>query len=134
VIALPKKELMIPTHWPIRRYDEKGAMIMSVEIGKLSSVQPPAAPERERVSRGAGDALGTQKTSTANGRADEVKLSSSALQLKEAERGLAQQSNVDQVRVARIRDALNAGTYQVNAGRVADGILAQNRQFAGQRP
>jgi negative regulator of flagellin synthesis FlgM len=106
---------------------------MSAEIGKLSSVQPTATQERERVSRGAGDAGGTRGTSTAKGLADEVKLSSSALQLQETERRLAQQSNVDQVRVAAIRDAVNAGTYRVNAGRVADGILAQERLDAGQR-
>ena len=78
--------------------------------------------------------LGHRETPTTKGLADEVKLSSSALQLQEAERRLAQQPNVDQARVAAIRDAVNAGTYRVNAGRVADGLLAQDRLFvAGQR-
>jgi negative regulator of flagellin synthesis FlgM len=105
--------------------------MMSTEIGKLSSVQPTVTQERDRVSRGAG---GTRGTPTTKGLADEVKLSSSALQLQEAQRRLPQQPNVDQVRVAAIRDALSAGTYRVDAGRVADGLLAQERLFvAGQR-
>ncbi|MGV0951589.1 MAG: flagellar biosynthesis anti-sigma factor FlgM [Azonexus sp.] len=107
---------------------------MSAEIGKLSSVQPTATQERERVSRGAGDAGGTRGTPTTKGLADEVKLSSSALQLQDAERRLAQQPDVDQARVAAIREAVSAGTYRVNAARLADGILAQERLFvAGQR-
>lgn len=105
--------------------------MMSAEIGKLSSVQPTATPERERVSRGGG---GTQGTLITKGSTDEVKLSSSALQLQEAERGLAQQPNVDQARVAAIRAAVSTGTYRVNAGALADGLLAQERLFfAGSR-
>jgi negative regulator of flagellin synthesis FlgM len=108
--------------------------MMSPEIGKLSSVQPTAMQVSERVSRGPGGATGTQRISTTQGDVDEVKLSSSALQLQDAERRLAQQPDVDQVRVAAIRDAVNAGTYVVNPGRLADGLLAQERLFAaGQR-
>jgi len=109
---------------------------MSAEIGKLSSVQPTTATqENERVSRGAGEAGVTRGHPTTKGPDDEVKLSSNALQLQEAQRRLAQQPEVDQARVAAIRAALSEGTYQVNAERVADGILAQERLFAaGQRP
>lgn len=111
--------------------------MMSAEIGKLSSVQPTATQERERLSRGAGGAGtagGTWGGLASKGLADEVKLSSSALQLQDAERRLAQQPNVDQARVAAIRAAVSEGTYRVNAGALADGLLAQERLFfAGQR-
>lgn len=104
---------------------------MSVEIGLLSSIQATAAPERERVSRS--DTGGIRETTTVKGVADEVNLSSRALKLQETERRLALQPNIDQVRVAAIRDALDAGTYRVDAGRLADGLMAQERLFlAGQ--
>jgi negative regulator of flagellin synthesis FlgM len=106
---------------------------MSAEIGKLSAVQPTAT--QEHVSRSPGETGGTRETPTTKGLVDEVKLSSSALQLQEAQRRLAQQPEVNQARVAAIRAALSEGTYKVNAERVADGILAQERMFtAGQRP
>ena len=84
-------------------------------LAKLSSVQATATQERERVSRGASDTGGTRGSPPTKGVADEVKLSSNALQLQEAERRLAQQPNVDQARVTAIRDALSAGTYRVDA-------------------
>jgi negative regulator of flagellin synthesis FlgM len=106
---------------------------MSTEIGQLSSVQAMATQERERVTRGASDTGGTRGSPPTKGVADEVKLSNNALQLQEAERRLAQQPNVDQARVTAIRDALSAGTYRVDVGRLADGLLAQERLFvAGQ--
>jgi negative regulator of flagellin synthesis FlgM len=104
---------------------------MSVEIGLLSSIQATAMPERERVSHS--DAGGVQGTTTTKGVADEVNLSSRALKIQETERRLALQPNIDQVRVAAIRDSLEAGTYRVDAGRLADGLMAQERLFlAGQ--
>ncbi len=103
------------------------------EIGQLKGVQATATQERERVSRGAGDAGGSRGVSTGQRGADEVRLSSSALKLRETARRLAEQPDVDRMRVAAIRDALSAGTYRVDPGRLADGILAQERQFlAGQ--
>jgi negative regulator of flagellin synthesis FlgM len=100
---------------------------MSVEIGQLSSIQ--AIAPQERVSRNTGDVGTTRETTTTKGMADEVKLSSSALKIQEAERRLALEPDIDQVRVAAIRDALDAVTYQVHAGQVADGLMAQDRQF-----
>jgi negative regulator of flagellin synthesis FlgM len=106
---------------------------MSTEIGQLTSVQAMAPQERERVSRGAGDAGGTRVASAAKGAVDEVRLSSSALKLRETGQILAQQSDVDLARVTAIRNALSEGTYQVDAGVLADGLMAQERLFAAGR-
>ncbi|AGA89160.1 flagellar biosynthesis anti-sigma factor FlgM [Thioflavicoccus mobilis 8321] len=106
---------------------------MPTEIGQPKGVQGPVAPSRERVSRGPG-----QASSATPGRgavpeaiSDEVVLSSSALKLRQSERSLSQGSEVDEARVASIRDALSKGTYQIDVGRVAKGILAQERLFFG---
>lgn len=103
---------------------------MSTEIGQLKSVQTTAAQDRERVSRtGAGTGGTSGGRAAAQAGTDEVSLSSSALTLKAVERRLAEQPEVDQARVDAIRDALGKGTYRIDPGRIADGILSQERMF-----
>lgn len=104
---------------------------MSTEIGQLKNVQTTAAQERERVSRGPADAPGTSRGGAARSQTgtDEVRLSSSALKLQEAERRLALHPEIDQARVDAIRESLKNGTYEVHAGRVAEGLLAQEHML-----
>ncbi|WBY00588.1 flagellar biosynthesis anti-sigma factor FlgM [Ramlibacter tataouinensis] len=40
----------------------------------------------------------------------------------------------DAVRVAQIREAIAAGRYPMDAGRIADGVLASVRELLGKRP
>jgi len=109
---------------------------MSTEIGQLKGVQAPAAPDRERVSRGPEQA-GPNKPghgAAPESVSDEVVLSSSALNLRKTEQNLSQDSGIDEARIASIRDALSNGTYRIDAARVADGILAQESLFSGGGP
>ena len=45
---------------------------------------------------------------------------------------LSTQSDFDAARVARIREEISAGRYQVNTGKIADGLLATVRDLLGE--
>jgi negative regulator of flagellin synthesis FlgM len=47
---------------------------------------------------------------------------------------LSTQSDFDAARVARIREEISAGRYQVNTGKIADGLLATVRDLLGEEP
>ena len=57
----------------------------------------------------------------------EVQITSAALLLANVEQQLAKTPALDQTRVDSIRQALSNGTYQVDSGRIADGVLAAQR-------
>ena len=57
----------------------------------------------------------------------EVQITSAALLLANVEQQLAKAPALDQTRVDSIRQALSNGTYQVDSGRIADGVLAAQR-------
>lgn len=57
----------------------------------------------------------------------EVQFTPAALLLANVEQQLAKTPAIDQNRVDSIRQALSNGTYQVDSGRVADGVLAAQR-------
>jgi negative regulator of flagellin synthesis FlgM len=57
----------------------------------------------------------------------EVQITPAAQLLANVEQQLANTPQVDQGRVDSIRQALSNGTYQVDSGRVADGLLAAQR-------
>jgi len=60
-----------------------------------------------------------------------VKLTDTGRRMQHLER-LAQQSpGVDANRVERIRTQLANGSYQIDAGRIADGMLRMERDLAG---
>jgi negative regulator of flagellin synthesis FlgM len=44
---------------------------------------------------------------------------------------LSTHSDFDAARVARIRGEINAGRYQVNTGKIADGLMATVRDLLG---
>ncbi|MEY6431927.1 flagellar biosynthesis anti-sigma factor FlgM [Thioalkalicoccus limnaeus] len=107
---------------------------MSTEIGPLPSSLTQSVKKRDLVTR---DAPGTQATppgevrTKGQGGNDAVILSDSAVHLIATQRRLAEQSEVDMARVAAIREALQNGTYQPDAVRITDAILAQERLFLG---
>ncbi len=60
----------------------------------------------------------------------QVRLTDTATNLKQVERRLADMPDVDQARVSELRQRVDSGTYQVNAGRLADRLLAFERDLA----
>ena len=90
--------------------------------GKAKAATTPAA--------GGTDAPGA---SAATGPADQLKLTDSARAIQNAARS-GDSSPVDSGKVARIREALASGTYQVNPQRIADSLLSMEHQIAGTKP
>ncbi|MGE4407566.1 flagellar biosynthesis anti-sigma factor FlgM [Pseudomonas sp.] len=74
----------------------------------------------------AGDAPKTSNTSASSG--DTVQLSPEAQRLQQAADKLNEQPAVDQERVAKIRQAIADGSYQVDSQRVAAKLLAFETQ------
>ncbi|TFZ17671.1 flagellar biosynthesis anti-sigma factor FlgM [Stutzerimonas stutzeri] len=73
----------------------------------------------------AGDA---PKTNTSASTGDTVQLSPEAQRLQQAADKLNEQSAVDQERVAKLRQAIADGSYQVDSQRVATKLLAFETQ------
>lgn len=61
---------------------------------------------------------------------DQLKLTDSALALQEAAR-TDDSAVIDTARVERLRQALADGSYKVDAGRIADRMLALDQQLGG---
>ena len=59
--------------------------------------------------------------------ADQVTLTESARSLQKAEEAVAKTPVVDAAKVAAVKQAVNSGTYQIDAGRVADKLLQFER-------
>ncbi len=66
--------------------------------------------------------------------ADPVQITGSAKQLAALEQALKDQPVVDEARVAALRSAIESGTYQVDATRVADKLLRMEDQLASVLP
>jgi negative regulator of flagellin synthesis FlgM len=54
---------------------------------------------------------------------DHLTLTSSARSLQKIEEAIAKAPVVDTAKVSAVKQALSSGTYQIDAGRVADGLL-----------
>jgi negative regulator of flagellin synthesis FlgM len=63
---------------------------------------------------------------------DRISLTDSAVKLQEVSRRLAQEPSVDNRRIEQIRSELSAGTYEINADRIADRLLSQQRSLSGE--
>jgi negative regulator of flagellin synthesis FlgM len=59
-----------------------------------------------------------------------VQLTDTATNLQQVEARLASQPDVDRARVDAVRQKVESGNYQVNAGRLADRLLAFERDLA----
>jgi negative regulator of flagellin synthesis FlgM len=80
--------------------------------------------DKTQFSQGQGAALQTQAQPGSGPRPHEVQITPTAQLLANAEQQLAATPEVDQGRVDAVRQALSNGSYQVDASRVADGLLA----------
>ncbi|TVP83943.1 MAG: flagellar biosynthesis anti-sigma factor FlgM [Thioalkalivibrio sp.] len=61
------------------------------------------------------------------GSGDRVTLSNTANQLNDLARSASEQPAVDTQRVEQIRDSIKQGTYEINAERIADRLIAMER-------
>jgi negative regulator of flagellin synthesis FlgM len=62
---------------------------------------------------------------------DSVTLTGAARQLQKLAEAVAAAPVTDAERVANVKRAVTSGTYEVNAERVADKIIAASREFPG---
>ncbi len=60
----------------------------------------------------------------------QVRLTDTAASLKQIETRLADVPDVDRKRVETLRERIESGAYEVNAGRLADRLLAFERDLA----
>jgi negative regulator of flagellin synthesis FlgM len=60
----------------------------------------------------------------------QVRLTDAAASLKQIETRLADLPDVDRKRVETLRERIESGAYEVNAGRLADRLLAFERDLA----
>ncbi|WP_049622649.1 flagellar biosynthesis anti-sigma factor FlgM [Frateuria defendens] len=97
----------------------------------------PLLPQTTSGQGGSGPAQGAgtggATAGTATGGDDRVRLTDSARALQEASRP-GEGAAIDSQRVEKIRAALADGSYQVNPGRIADGMLSLDRQIGGTAP
>jgi negative regulator of flagellin synthesis FlgM len=85
------------------------------------------AADKAQSAPGQGASLQPQAQPGSDSPPQEVQITPTALLLANVEQQLAATPVVDQGRVDAIRQALNHGSYQVDSGRVADGVLAAQR-------
>jgi flagellar biosynthesis anti-sigma factor FlgM len=76
---------------------------------------------------GAATQAQTQTQPGASNTSAEVEITSAAQLLSSLEQQLASVPEVNQSRVADISQALNADSYQIDSGRIADGLLAAQK-------
>ena len=99
---------------------------MSNKISGFSTAEP-VAPLKGSNSSGAvadkSQGEGSAATGSASQTGDHVTLTDSARSLQKIEQALAQAPVVNTAKVAAVKQAVNNGTYKVDAGRVADKIL-----------
>ena len=81
------------------------------------------ATDKTQSAPGQGASAQTLPQSGSGSAAQEVQITPAAQLLASVEQQLANTPEVDQGRVDGIRQALNDGSYQVDSGRVADGLL-----------
>ncbi|MEO8224834.1 MAG: flagellar biosynthesis anti-sigma factor FlgM [Gammaproteobacteria bacterium] len=83
-----------------------------------------------RTERVADDKSGAGNRIDSSARPSPVRLTDTATNLKQVEARLADVPDVDRARVEAARQRVESGAYQVNAGRLADRLLAFERDLA----
>jgi len=97
---------------------------------KITRTTEPTRAERVQTAKaGASRSAGASKPS---GQAAGAQASDSANRLSQLETQFSQ-SSFDAGKVSEIRNAITEGRYQVNAGAVADKLLASAAQLAGRK-
>lgn len=99
---------------------EPGNNLNSQATSSSKSRQQPVA---EKV-----DALTDQKTTTPNEK-DSVSLSSASLTISKIETELANVSDVDAAKVAKVKAAIQSGSYQIDPQAIAGKIQSEESQL-----
>lgn len=94
----------------------------SIDPNRLPGVLPPVRSE-------SASAGGAPPSRPVAGGGDSVRLTADATQLAAIDRALASAGDVDVQKVNAVREALEAGRYSVDAGRIADRMLQFERQL-----
>lgn len=94
---------------------------------------PPAAirttgPVSGRVAPAGADRSSPVEASAAG---DSLRLTGEATSLQAMQRELATAPAINEARVAAVREALQSGTYKINAEAIADGMLGLEDQLGG---
>lgn len=103
---------------------------MTAKISAYSTAEP-VAPIKGSNGNGVVTDKSQGEASAANASAsqtgDTVTLTDSARSLQKIEEAVAKAPVVNAAKVAAVKQAVNSGTYQVNAGQVADKLLQFER-------
>lgn len=97
---------------------------MSIEINGQSSGGVARNAERPDASASRTESSPQQLQTGQPSTTDTVSLTQTAAQLQSLRNSLAELPVVDTQRVESIRQAIADGSYEIDAGRIADGILA----------
>jgi negative regulator of flagellin synthesis FlgM len=94
----------------------------------ITSARSRGPARNERVAEGdKAEAGGRVETSSGS---TPVRLTDTATNLKQIEARIAELPDVDQARVNAVRQRIESGAYEVNARRLADRVLAFERDLA----
>lgn len=93
--------------------------------------EPAAARAPSSATAPAGSAGRARDEASAVAPADRVALTGTALSLRRLEEELKGGEAFDAARVAQVRAAIDSGVFRVDAGAVADGLLALERLLGG---
>lgn len=91
----------------------------------ITSTRSRAPVRSERGDKAEGAARGDSAEA-----GSQVRLTDTAVNLKQVETRLADVPDVDRKRVESLRQRIESGAYEVNAGRLADRIIAFERDLA----
>ncbi len=98
---------------------------------KIEGQIPPTAAVRSASTAGRVQAAGTDRSEPVQASAggDSLRLTGEAASLQTMQRELSSASAVDTARVQSIRQALEAGTYKIDAQAIADRMIDLERQL-----
>lgn len=96
----------------------------------LPKLQQPSSKAGSKADGNASASTTAPPGAVAASGGDQLKLTDSARALQEAARQ-NDASPIDAARVERVRHALADGSYKIDAGRIADRMLAMDKQLGG---
>ncbi|MBL8200102.1 MAG: flagellar biosynthesis anti-sigma factor FlgM [Chromatiales bacterium] len=94
----------------------------------IASARSRAPVRNERAADGDKAEAASRRDGAEN--SSQVRLTDTAASLKQVEKRLADLPDVDRKRVETLRQRIESGAYEVNAGRLADRLLAFERDLA----
>jgi negative regulator of flagellin synthesis FlgM len=103
-------------------------------INNINGIPGNGAPrtgEGAKAPAGNSDAVTATQQVEAPAATDAVTLTDTAARLRTIENSLAELPEVDEARVAAVRQAITDGSYQADAGKIADKLLAFESDLHG---